>query len=80
MKNENTVFSELWAVVRDYYAPYMTAPEAARQAGKYMAGNGHEVTEMGKRFLMIDDELFEIKKNRGWVHFDVIQHGLREYR
>ena len=75
--NENTVFSELWWIIRDYYAPLMTAPEAARKAVKAMIENGHEAVEMGKRFLMVDMELFEIKKNKGWSHFELIQHGIR---
>ena len=75
--NENTVFSELWWIVRDYYAPHMTAPEATRKAVRAMADNGHEAAEMGKRFLMVDGELFEIKKPRGWSHFDLVQHGIR---
>ena len=77
--NENTVFSELWWTVRDYYAPYMTAPEAARKAVKAMADNGHEAIEMGKRFLMVDGELYEIKKRRDWSHFELIQHGIRAF-
>ena len=75
--NENTVFSELWWTIRDYYAPLMTAPEATRKAARYMAGNGHEVVTMGNRMLMIDLELFEIKKHKGWSHFELIQHGIR---
>ena len=75
--NETSVFSEIWMVIRDYYAPTMTAPEAARKAVKAMADSGHEAVEMGKRFMMIDLELYEIKKHRGWSHFELIQHGIR---
>lgn len=76
-KEENTVFSELFWIVRDYYAPLMTAPEAARKAVKAMADNGHEAIELGKRTFMVDGELFEIKKVRGWSHFDLWQHGIK---
>ena len=81
--NENTVFAELWCIVRDYYAPYMTASEATKKAMKAMADNGHEVTDLGPKMFMVDDEIFEIVKHRKtkwagpWTHFNIRHHGYR---
>lgn len=66
-----SLFSEVWGAVRDFYAPTMSAPEAARRAVKILRDNGHDAVLLTKTSLIIDNEFFEIKKHRGWSHFDL---------
>lgn len=73
MTDETTVFSEAWGIIRDFYAPTMSAPEATKQVIKVLQDNGHEVYQMEPRWFMADGELYEIKKHRGWSHFELWQ-------
>ena len=80
MENKVDIFHLVWVIIRDCYAPSMTAPAAARYAVSELTKWGHEAVIMGgsrARSLMVDGELFEIKKYKGWSHFELIQHGIR---
>lgn len=75
--DSNFIFRFIWSFVRDLYAPTVSAPEAVRKTVRYASENGHEAVTCGKRWFMVDGEIFEIMKTTGHVHFDLRQHGCR---
>ena len=74
MNNEISLFHQVWYLVRDLYAPTTSAPKAAQMTVEQINKLGHEAASLGKRTFMVDGEVFEIKKNKGWSHFELIQH------
>ena len=71
------LFRELWLETRDYYAPTTSTPKAVRMAVDAMNRAGHEAVTAGPDGLMVDGELFTLKKVKGHSHFDLRQHGIR---
>lgn len=75
--DETSVFSQIWAYVRELYPRTMTAPEAARDVVRVLTTDGHEASIMYRNHFMVDGELYEIKKVRGHSRFDLYHHGVR---
>ena len=73
--DSNFIFRFIWSFVRDLYAPTVSAPEAVRQTIRYANENGYEALTCGKRFFIVNGEIFEIRKTTGHIHFDLRQHG-----
>ena len=70
------LFREMWLELRDYYAPTTSAPAATKALIKAMQARGHEAASAGKTWMIVDGEVFSIKKTKGHVHFQLTQHGI----
>ena len=77
MNTEISLFHKLWYLVRDLYAPTTSAPAAVKTVIEQISKLGHEACTAGKRTFLVDGELFEIRKIKGWSQFELIQHNVR---